>query len=81
MNGRRGAFLVALLQTAALVAIVALQDPEVRRNVAWALEWGRMRALDFIRGPGLPVASDAEIAKVISRAEAIVAEAVEGEAG
>ena len=72
---QRRAFVFALLQTAALVAVVALQDPEVRRNVAYALEWSRERALDWLRGPTLPHASDREVSEVIRRAEEIASDA------
>jgi hypothetical protein len=37
------AFVLAVLQVGALVAIAALQDPEIRRNVVWGLEWTRDR--------------------------------------
>lgn len=80
MNQRR-VFVLAVIQTVVIVGIVALQDPEVRRNVAWALEWTRDRALDFLHGPDLPHASHREIAAVIDRAEEIAAEAApKGEA-
>ena len=47
MNEQRDDFARAIVQGVILVGIVILQDPEVRRNVAWALQWTgeRLRAM------------------------------------
>ncbi len=70
MNDQTRAFLRAAVQVAALVAIAALQDPEIRRNVVWATSWGLDRVRSWIM-PEDDEPSAPEVSKVIAAATEI----------
>lgn len=64
-------FILTLLQMGALIALAALQDPEIRRNLAWALAWTRERARAII-APEADEPAPADVSALIEEARRVV---------
>ena len=72
MNERKESFGVQCLKLAVMIAIVAMQDPELRRNVKWGIAWATERLRHYVApDPDEPPAP--LVSAVIQEARDIVA--------